>query len=181
MDRAGGLWLKMVRERNNKMKNKFLVLLLIITMLFLGCGIGCSLGMIDASNHVMENSVQSESGTGSKESEEETQVDLGYVFDLSSIPPYSGNAYVTVNDNVPNFSTTELTTTSFEQYSDLDQLGRCGVVIANIGKEIMPTMERGSIGMVKPSGWHTVKYDCVDGRYLYNICKEHCMFILHLA
>ena len=106
---------------------------------------------------------------------------MGYVFDLSSIPPYSGNAYVTVNDNVPNFSTTELTTTSFEQYSDLDQLGRCGVVIANIGKEIMPTMERGSIGMVKPSGWHTVKYDCVDGRYLYNICKEHCMFILHLA
>ena len=160
----------MVRERSNKMKNKFLILLLIITTLFSGCRVGHTLGMVDASDPAIEYPIQSESGTGSVELEEEVQVEPEYVFDLSSIPSYNGKAYVTINNNVPNFSTVELTTTSFERYSDLDQLGRCGVVIANIGKDIMPTVERGSIGMVKPSGWHTVKYDCVDGRYLYNRC-----------
>ena len=59
-------------------------------------------------------------------------------------------------------------TTAFENYSDLDSLGRCGVAYANICKDIMPTEERGKIGMIKPSGWHTVKYDFVDGKYLYN-------------
>ena len=34
----------------------------------------------------------------------------------------------------------------------------------------MPTEERGSIGSVKPTDWHTVKYDNVDGKYLYNRC-----------
>lgn len=90
--------------------------------------------------------------------------------DLSSIPAYSGNPYVVINNNEPGFTDTELTTTSFETYSDLDSLGRCGVAYANIGTDLMPTEERGSIGQVKPSGWHTVKYDCVDGKYLYNRC-----------
>ena len=58
----------------------------------------------------------------------------------------------------------------FETYSDLDELGRCGVAYANICKELMPTEERGAIGMVKPTGWHTVKYDNVEGKYLYNRC-----------
>ena len=34
----------------------------------------------------------------------------------------------------------------------------------------MPTEKRGSIGSIKPSGWHTVKYDHIDGKYLYNRC-----------
>ena len=55
-------------------------------------------------------------------------------------------------------------------YSDLDALGRCGVTCASVGPELMPTEERGDIGSVKPTGWHTVKYDCVDGKYLYNRC-----------
>ena len=88
----------------------------------------------------------------------------------SSVPSYSGKAYVAVNNNQPNFSTAELTTKSYESYSPLDSLGRCGVAIASIGRDIMPTEDRGSIGQVKPSGWHTVKYDCVDGKYLYNRC-----------
>lgn len=58
----------------------------------------------------------------------------------------------------------------FENYSDLDSLGRCGVAYANICKDIMPTEERGKIGMIKPSGWHTVKYDVIKDRYLYNRC-----------
>lgn len=152
------------------MKNRFFILLLIIATFFTGCNIDHALGMGDISNPVIEESLQSASESFSEDTEGDSQNDSGYDFDLSSIPAYSGNAYVVVNDNVPNFSENDLTTTSYEQYSALDQFGRCGVVIANIGKDIMPTMERGSIGMVKPSGWHTVKYDCVDGRYLYNRC-----------
>ncbi len=86
------------------------------------------------------------------------------------IPEYSGNPYVELNGNVPYFTDEELSTTAFELYSELDSLGRCGACYANICKEIMPTEERGSIGMVKPTGWHTVKYDCITDRYLYNRC-----------
>lgn len=89
---------------------------------------------------------------------------------LSDIPAYSGNPYVAVNNNVPFFTDNEMTTTAFETYSNLDNLGRCGVAYANVCTEIMPTEERGTIGQVKPSGWHTVKYDIVSGKYLYNRC-----------
>lgn len=89
--------------------------------------------------------------------------------------------YLVLNQNQPFFTESEYTTEAFESYSDLDELGRCGQAYACIGTSLMPTEERGQIGAVRPSGWHTVKYDIVDGKYLYNICKEHCMFILHLA
>lgn len=87
-----------------------------------------------------------------------------------NIPAFSGNPYVTINDNVPNFKESDVNSISFESYSDLDSLGRCGVAYANIGTDLMPTKERGSIRPIKPSGWHTVKYNCVDGKYLYNRC-----------
>lgn len=89
---------------------------------------------------------------------------------LSDIPAYSGSPYVAVNNNVPFFTDNEMKTTAFENYSSLDTLGRCGVAYANVCTEIMPTEERGTIGQVKPSGWHTVKYDIVSGKYLYNRC-----------
>ena len=88
----------------------------------------------------------------------------------TAIPAYTGEATVVLNDNKPYFTETEYTTEAFERYSDLDSLGRCGVAYANVCEEIMPTEERGAIGMIKPSGWHTIKYDCVDGKYLYNRC-----------
>lgn len=88
----------------------------------------------------------------------------------TTIPAYSGTPYTAVNNNVPRFTSNELTTGSYEFYSELDSLGRCGYTMACIGQDIMPTEERGSIGQVKPSGWHTVKYDNVDGKYLYNRC-----------
>ena len=91
-------------------------------------------------------------------------------FDLSGVAAYTSAAYAIVNNNVPYFTESDLTTTSYEYYSDLDSLGRCGMAIACIGQDIMPTEERGSIGSVKPTGWHTVKYDIVDGNYLYNRC-----------
>ena len=92
------------------------------------------------------------------------------VFDLSEVPAYNGEPYVSINGNMPYFTDNDLTTTSFETYSSLDDLGRCGVTYACVGQDIMPKEERGSIGQVKPTGWHTVKYDCVDGKYLYNRC-----------
>lgn len=92
-------------------------------------------------------------------------------FSLSDVEPYSGSAYVAVNGNIPYFTSSELTTTSFELYSALDSLSRCGTAYACIGQDLMPTEERGSIGSVKPSGWHTVRYNgVVDGNYLYNRC-----------
>ena len=89
---------------------------------------------------------------------------------LDSIPAYSGEPYVALNNNEPTFLEGELTTESYEFYSDLDSLGRCGTALACVGVDLMPTEERGSIGQVKPTGWQTVKYDCVDGKYLYNRC-----------
>lgn len=112
-----------------------------------------------------EESTADESGTDKSGTEES--------FDLSSIPEYSGNPYVAINDNVPYFTDAERkeAKTSYERYSDLDKLGRCGVCVASVGQDIMPTEERGSIGSVKPTGWKTVKYNgVVDGNYLYNRC-----------
>lgn len=88
---------------------------------------------------------------------------------LSTVPAYSGKAAVAINNNIPKFSERMKKAKSYESYSKLDSLGRCGVAIACVGRDLMPTEERGSIGMIKPAGWHTVRYDdLVEGRYLYN-------------
>lgn len=89
---------------------------------------------------------------------------------LADIPEFSEDAYVVLDDNVPSFTESDLETDSFEEYSELDELGRCKEAFANVGKELMPTEKRGQIGEVRPSGWQTVKYDNVDGKYLYNRC-----------
>lgn len=91
-------------------------------------------------------------------------------FDMSEIPEFSGEPYVLINNNIPNFPIEDYQRKAFEEYSELDSLGRCGVAYACVGKETMPTEERGEIGQVKPSGWQTKKYNCVDGKYLYNRC-----------
>ena len=104
------------------------------------------------------------------DAEEPVDEDASADVTLADVPAYSGTAYVEINGNAPSFSDEELASESFEDYSELDELGRCGVAFALIGTETMPTEERGSIGMVKPSGWQLVKYDIVDGGYLYNRC-----------
>lgn len=121
-------------------------LLLSLTLLFGGCS--------------PDSSSESPSQTSDREAS----------YNLESIPEYTGDPYVVINENVPFFTESNFTEEAFETYSDLDELGRCGVAFANVGKETMPTEERGQIGMIKPSGWQTVKYDCVDGKYLYNRC-----------
>lgn len=85
--------------------------------------------------------------------------------------PEAKSAYTIVNDNVPYFTKDELTDVSFEKYGELDELGRCTSAIASIGQDLMPTEKRESIGMIKPTGWHTVRYDdIIEDKYLYNRC-----------
>lgn len=96
----------------------------------------------------------------------------GAVFTLENLPAYDGEPYVVLYGGEPSFSEEERTTTEvYEEYAELDWLGRCGVAESLIGVELMPTEERGSIGMIKPSGWQTVRYDdLISGNYLYNRC-----------
>ncbi len=90
---------------------------------------------------------------------------------VAAVPKEDTLPYEIINGNVPFFTPDEITTQPFEIYSELDNLGRCGVAYANIGKELMPTEERGEIGYIKPTGWHTVKYpNTIKDRYLYNRC-----------
>ena len=130
------------------MKNKYLTLAatLVVSLLLLS---GCAIPFIQnpVSNTVNESTV-----------------------DLDSIPEFTDDSYVVLDNNVPSFPEEDFKEESFEEYSELDELGRCGSAYACIGQDLMPTEDRGSIGQVKPSGWKTVKYDNVDGKYLYNRC-----------
>lgn len=93
----------------------------------------------------------------------------GNLISIDEIPEYSGEAYIEINNNIPNFKESDYTTEAFEDYSELDDYGRCGVAYANICKEIMPKKgeKRGDISNVKPTGWKQKKY---NGEYLYNRC-----------
>jgi DNA-entry nuclease len=133
-----------------KIKKAFLSFILIAACLI------TPLGMMDVQAATKGQSAKTELSSGE--------------LSLDDIPEYSGSAYVTVNNNVPFFKDSEMTTKAFEKYSSLDSKGRCGTAYANVCTDIMPTEERGKIGSVKPSGWHTVKYDIVSGKYLYNRC-----------
>lgn len=141
----------------NKITKKLLTVLIAVLLTFSGC----SLDEFEVSINELIAIISSEQETS----------EVAYeIIDLNNLPDYSGDPYVIINDNIPYFDESEYTEESFETYSELDELGRCGVAYANIGTDIMPTEERGSIGQIKPSGWHTVKYDIVDGNYLYNRC-----------
>lgn len=106
----------------------------------------------------------------SQQEEQPQKVDTS-TYTLDDIPAYSGEPYVEINGNVPNFTDEDKARSTFEEYSPLDYLGRCGVTFMLASEETMPTEERGDIGDVKPSGWHTVRYNgVVEGNYLYNRC-----------
>ena len=125
----------------------------------------------DIEESVSENNTGTESSTVYKESIIEDTTEEAKSFNYLDVEDYSGAAVQIINDNIPFFNQNEKEEPKcFEHYSELDDLGRCGEAYACIGTETMPTEERGSIGAVKPSGWHTVKYDFIDGKYLYNRC-----------
>lgn len=95
---------------------------------------------------------------------------LSEIASVEGVPEYSGDPYVVLADNQPDFDESDATTQAFEEYAELDELGRCGTAFANVCPETMPTEERGSISSVKPSGWQQARYDFVDGKSLYNRC-----------
>lgn len=186
--------------RSNKRNNKlsyFLTLLLCLCML-VGCGSGAATRVMlkaeDSETESYVETVQTESAENDPGDETEIQTaaeteiqaaaqvqsddskqkvvhtGTASAFNAADVPAYSGEPYTAVNNNEPYFTSDNLTTEAFENYSELDALGRCGVAYANVCLETMPTEKRGSISEVKPTGWHSVKYDNVDGKSLYNRC-----------
>lgn len=178
--------------RSNKRNNKlsyFLTLLLCLCML-VGCGSGAATQVMlkaeDSETESYVETVQTESAENDPGDETEIQAaaqvqsddskqkvvhtSTASAFNAADVPAYSGEPYTAVNNNEPYFTSDNLTTEAFENYSELDALGRCGVAYANVCLETMPTEKRGSISEVKPTGWHSVKYDNVDGKSLYNRC-----------
>lgn len=186
--------------RSNKRNNKlsyFLTLLLCLCML-VGCGSGAATQVMlkaeDSETESYVETVQTESAENDPGDETEIQTaaeteiqaaaqvqsddskqkvvhtGTASAFNAADVPAYSGEPYTAVNNNEPYFTSDNLTTEAFENYSELDTLGRCGVAYANVCLETMPTEKRGSISEVKPTGWHSVKYDNVDGKSLYNRC-----------
>ena len=89
---------------------------------------------------------------------------------LDDIPEYSSKPYVYINNNVPFFNEEELKISDIERYSPLDDLRRCQKAYACLGYDMMPSDERESIYDVKPTGWHSINYDFIDGGSLYNRC-----------
>ena len=186
--------------RSNKRNNKlsyFLTLLLCMCML-VGCGSGAATQVMlkaeDSETESYVETVQTESAENDPGDETEIQTaaeteiqaaaqvqsddskqkvvhtGTASAFNAADVPAYSGEPYTAVNNNEPYFTSDNLTTEAFENYSELDARGRCGVAYANVCLETMPTEKRGSISEVKPTGWHSVKYDNVDGKSLYNRC-----------
>lgn len=145
------------------MKKKLILLLSVMILLLTSCGTLLPADEDPATAIPITETIQTEAGIDSEASSNE--------FDPSLIPVYAGNAYTTINDNIPFFTADDTLSAGYEFYSHLDELGRCGPAMVLVGKETMPTEERGEIGMIKPTGWHTVKYPgIVDGNYLYNRC-----------
>ncbi len=130
----------------------------LFAMLFLALSLtGCSVSVKDAS------------APDNKE-KQEAQVQKAEDGSLLGNAKIDSEPYMIVNENVPSFSKAEITTESFEQYAELDELGRCGTAFACVGQDLMPMEKRGNISRVKPTGWHSTRYDFVEGKNLFNRC-----------
>ena len=156
----------MKSEQTRHFMRRFAALLLSALLLFTMSG--CEEILNEVSNQLDSQMQQADAGGNSGKKTSTSQSTSSLEFSVSEIPAYSGELYTVVHDNVPYFSEDELTTEAFEDYSPLDDLGRCGVAMACVGEETMPTEKRGSISEVYPSGWINHPYDFVDGGYLYN-------------
>lgn len=140
-------------------------LLLILSVCLTSCG---NQGQTDSGK---DSNTQSGTKVAAEDhSAEEKGSDSESYVTVDDVPAYSGEPYVEVNDNQPEFTEEELTTVSYEDYSELDELGRCQTAEACIGQDLMPTEARESISSVKPTGWRNKSYDTVDGGYVYNRC-----------
>ena len=151
----------MSRYRKPK-RNKTMTAAMALVALFMGMAVG----------RVGQNIETQPNDTKYQAEEQAQQEDTQQLTDDLEIPVYAGQPYTVIKDNVPDFTEEEKSCTdAFEYYGDLDTLGRCTVTFANVCPQTQPTEKRGTIGQVRPSGWHTVKYnDLIDGNYLYNRC-----------
>jgi DNA-entry nuclease len=155
----------MKRYGIKKWSKLFAVMGLTVMLAMTGCGMsGSGSSSSSASSAVSSAAEQSSQETSEPAVKTEKSVSLG------KIPKFSGKAYVNIKHGKPDFKKSELKKKSYEHYSELDSLGRCGTAKACIGKDLMPTGKRGSIGSVRPSGWQLIKYDFISGKYLYNRC-----------
>ncbi len=148
--------------------------ILAIIVLFLA-GIGFSLDnedgiSIDSNQIQIENNKEEVKVSESENKNKVSETFSNGIFSLEHVPEYTDEPYVIINDNVPFFTEEEMTVNSYEFFSELDELERCGVVHASIGTDLMPTENREYIGHIKPTGWQVSKYDGIDGAYLYNRC-----------
>ncbi len=161
-----GSWKMLFRE-----KKVFFTILLGFTLSISACGVQPPQA---AAAGAVSNGMSENVGAELIESQSDRQgfglLENGQENWQEELPVYTGEAGIAINGNIPFFTTEEITENVFEEYSELDDLGRCGVAFANVCRELMPTEERGSIGNIRPSGWHTVKYDQIADRYLYNRC-----------
>ena len=146
-----------------KKLSKLIISLMAVSILFSSCA-----GTATDTTSTSAESTSSSIGLYTGRDDIDGRVIKYNLFD--AVPEFDGEPYVVINNNIPDFEDSELVTTSYETYADLDYLGRCSVCIACIGEDLMPTEKRGSIGEVKPTGWHSDKYENVDGKYLYNRC-----------
>lgn len=179
----------MAKKHKKKKKNQKVskVITVIVLLLILSCAAYVRLGGDTAweqGNQLQQELRQTTHALGEKTGYIDTFDKIGGVIQdiwelisprksniqLEDIPAYAGSPFVEINQNIPEFDEADMSTTSFERYSSLDFRGRCGVAYANIGRDLMPTEERGSISSVTPSGWNNKKYDNVDQGYLYNRC-----------
>lgn len=138
-------------------------LILILVLAVGGCGLP----------QAVENGQNQADWSNTAQTVEETagsESDAVIIVDQEEVPAYSGQPYVELDGNDPDFTEQELTEASFEEYSQLDQLGRCGTAVACVGQDLMPQEDRGDISEVKPTGWHSVRYENVEGGSLYNRC-----------
>ena len=161
---------------NTSFSQRHALLALVLSLLFIFTLLtGCTAEVDDSQE--LANLASQEQAEGSAASNslnanaDDSKTSSAATVSLEEIPAFSGSPYIQINHNIPQFSEEDKARSSFEEYSPLDSLGRCGVAFALIGVETMPTEERGSIGEVRPAGWHTVRYNSVvEGNYLYNRC-----------
>lgn len=167
-----------MKPANKKKKNTFLYALIIVALLLIKLATGTLkpqdleilTSLTGQQTSSTQTTAQDTADLPSSSPVQNPSPPASQNFSLENIPPYSGEPYVVLNNNLPDFTEEDKTTASFELYGDLDQLGRCTAAYANVGYDLMPTEKRGSISSVKPSGWHSVQYDHVDGKSLYNRC-----------
>lgn len=158
---------KQMKKRKSRLSKKCVIICFVLAVI-INCIRNYNWGTDETKHVTISESTEIAINTNNNNDTEVTSTETESVV---SILENTDQPYCVINDNVPLFSEEDKQRTdAFETYSELDSLGRCGVAYANICKELMPTEERGYIGQIKPSGWHTVKYDCVNGKYLYNRC-----------